>query len=43
MLIVIARRVDGHVKTLLDWRGALALGAGIGAVIALFRPRGRRR
>lgn len=42
-LIIIARRVDGQVRALLDWRGALALGAGIGAVVALFRPRGRRR
>ena len=42
-LIVIARRVDGQVRAFLDWRGALALGAGIGAAVALFRPRGRRR
>ena len=29
-LVLIAGRVEGNVRTLLDWRGALALGAAIG-------------
>jgi hypothetical protein len=37
--IVIARRVDGTVRAVLDWRGALALGAAMGVAIALL---GRR-
>jgi hypothetical protein len=37
--VVIARRVDGEVRTLLDWRGALALGSALGLVWALFRLR----
>jgi hypothetical protein len=45
-LIVIARRVDGEVRALLDWRGGLALGIGLGFVFAILRPgrdRGRRQ
>jgi len=38
--IVIARRVDGTVRAVLDWRGALALGAAMGVAIALL---GRRK
>ena len=39
--MVIAARVDGDVTTLFDWRGALALGAAAGLVMAIVR--GRRR
>jgi hypothetical protein len=42
VLLLLARRVDGDVRTLLDWRGALAFGAAFGIVASLFR-RGRRR
>lgn len=38
--VVIAGRVDGDVRTLVDWRGALAFGAAFGLAWALF---GRRR
>jgi hypothetical protein len=41
-LIVIARRVDGEVRTLLDWRGAIALGAAFGVVVGLIRRSGGR-
>jgi len=39
--IVVARKVDGNLRVALDWRGALAIGAGliIGAAII----RGRKR
>ncbi|MEO7664829.1 MAG: hypothetical protein ABIV26_06845 [Candidatus Limnocylindrales bacterium] len=40
-LIVIAQRVSGDVRVLLDWRGAIAFGAAFGLVAGLFR-RGRR-
>jgi hypothetical protein len=39
--VVLAARVDGDVRTLLDWRGAIAFGVAAGVVMALFR--GRRR
>ena len=42
-LVVIARRVEGEVRPLLDWRGGLALGAAIGLVMAILRPGRRRR
>jgi len=38
--ILIARRVVGDVRVLLDWRGALAFGAAFGLVVGLLR-RGR--
>ena len=38
-LVVIARRVDGEVRTLLDWKGAIAFGAVFGLVAGLFRRR----
>jgi hypothetical protein len=38
--ILIARRVTGDVRVLLDWRGAAALGAAFGLVVGLLR-RGR--
>jgi hypothetical protein len=34
---VIAGRVDGNARILFDWRGALALGAALGAFLALIR------
>jgi hypothetical protein len=36
-LVVLAGRVDGQVRALLDWRGALALGVGLGLMTALSR------
>jgi hypothetical protein len=41
ILVLIARQVDGTVRPLLDWRGALAAGAVAGLLIGLLR-RGRR-
>ena len=41
VLVLIARQVDGSVRPLLDWRGALAAGAVAGIVLGLFRL-GRR-
>jgi hypothetical protein len=41
VLVLLAARVSGDVRTLLDWRGALAFGAAFGVVTALLR--GRRR
>jgi hypothetical protein len=37
ILVAVARRIDGEAKVLLDWRGALAVGAVIGAVYAFVR------
>jgi hypothetical protein len=37
--LLLANRVDGDVRTLLDWRGALAAGAAIGMVVGLLRRR----
>lgn len=37
ILVVLARRVDGEPKVLLDWRGALALGASIAALALIGR------
>lgn len=42
VLLLIARHVDGTVRPLLDWRGALAAGAVAGVVMSLIRM-GRRR
>ena len=39
--ILIARRVVGDVKVLLDWRGALAFGAAAGLVAGIVRRVGR--
>ena len=39
VLLLIARRVEGDVRTLLDWRGALAFGAAFGVITSLFRRR----
>lgn len=38
-LVVIAARTDGEVRTLLDWRGALAFGAAAGIAMGLLRRR----
>ena len=35
--MVIAGRVDGTIRTVLDWRGALAFGAAFGLVVGLVR------
>ena len=37
--VIIAGRVDGNVKPLLDWRGALALAGVVGLVVAIVRRR----
>jgi hypothetical protein len=39
VLILLARKVEGDVRVLLDWRGAAAFGAAAGAVIAILRRR----
>ena len=36
-LLVLAGRVDGTVRTLLDWRGAVAFGAAFGFVVGILR------
>lgn len=41
ILFLIAQRVSGDVRVLLDWRGALALGAAFGLLAGLF-GKGRR-
>jgi hypothetical protein len=41
VLVLIAQRVSGDVRVLLDWRGALALGAAFGVVAGLL-GRGRQ-
>ena len=38
-LVLVARRVEGDVRVLLDWRGALMIGGIIGVLGALFRRR----
>lgn len=42
-LVVLAAKVDGEVRTLLDWRGALALGVGFGVVASIARALRRGR
>lgn len=42
-LITIARKVEGNVTTLLDWRSALALGAVLGGVLGLVKLFIRRK
>jgi hypothetical protein len=39
--LVIAQRVDGEVRAILDWRAAVAFGVAIGVVLSLFRRGGR--
>jgi hypothetical protein len=41
VFVMIARHVEGDVRTLLDWRGAVAFGAAFGLVVSLFRRRRR--
>jgi hypothetical protein len=41
VFVMIARHVEGDVRTLLDWRGAIAFGAAFGVVVSLFRRRGK--
>jgi len=43
IFILLARKVEGDVKTILDWRGALALGAGLAVAAGLLRLGKRRR
>ncbi|HXX60227.1 MAG TPA: hypothetical protein VEI48_02935 [Candidatus Sulfotelmatobacter sp.] len=42
-LVVVAGEVHGDVRPIVDWRGALALGLGLGLVRLLLGGRGRRR
>lgn len=42
-LVLIAQRVSGDVRVLLDWRGAIAFGAAFGLVAGLFGGGRRRR
>jgi hypothetical protein len=37
--VVLAARVDGDVRTLFDWRGALAFGAAAGLMLGVLRNR----
>ena len=39
VFLLIAGRVDGPVKAVLDWRGGLAFGAAFGLFWAVFRRR----
>jgi hypothetical protein len=41
VVVLIAGRVDGSVRPLLDWRGALAAGAAAALILGILR-RGRR-
>jgi hypothetical protein len=39
--VLVARRVNGQVRTVLDWRGALAFGAAVGIAVGLLARRKR--
>ena len=39
VMFLVARRVTGDVRVLLDWRGAVAFGAVAGLIMALLRGR----
>jgi hypothetical protein len=39
VLFLLARKVEGDVRTLLDWRGAIAFGTAFGVVVSLLRGR----
>lgn len=41
VIFMLARRVEGPVRALFDWRAGLAFGAAAGAVLSLFRLRRR--
>ncbi len=43
VVFLVAQRVSGDVKVLMDWRGALALGAALGTVTAILGRRDRGR
>ncbi|HEY8870903.1 MAG TPA: hypothetical protein VIM30_16150 [Candidatus Limnocylindrales bacterium] len=43
VLFLVARHVEGDVRALMDWRGALAFGAALGLVAGLMRGGRRRR
>lgn len=43
VLVLLAQRVDGDVRALLDWRAALAFGAASGAAFGLVRGLASRR
>jgi hypothetical protein len=38
-LLILARKVEGNVRPVLDWRGALALGAALAVGIGLLARR----
>jgi hypothetical protein len=42
VVFMLAQRVSGEVRVLLDWRGALAFGAAFGMIAGLFGRRRRR-
>lgn len=42
-IILVARKVEGDVRTVLDWRGALAVGAGLALAAGLLRLGKRSR
>lgn len=39
VVFLLARRVDGDIRAVLDWRGALAFGAAFGLIVGLLRRR----
>ncbi len=39
VLVLIAKDVEGDIKTLVDWRGALAFGAAVGLLVGILRRR----
>ena len=39
IFLLLAGRVEGPVKAMLDWKGAIAFGAAFGAVVGLLRRR----
>jgi hypothetical protein len=39
VVFLVARRVEGEVRAILDWRGALVFGVAAGFVVSLFRRR----
>lgn len=43
VMFLVARKVDGDVRVLFDWRGALAFGAVTGIILGLLRRRGRAK
>jgi hypothetical protein len=39
VLLLVAGRVEGPVKAMFDWRGAIAFGAAFGVILGLLRRR----